>query len=382
VVVIACAGLAAIGGIARPYVAAAAFITDLSGTSPWFRPFLPVRQYPVTTRDLDVPSRRGSIVARLYRPASGAGRTVVVFPGIHAGGVDEPRLDAFARRLAATGLTVLSVPLPELRRYLVTPASTDAIEDVVSWVANDGSLAPSGRVSIAGVSFAGGLAIVAAGRPALRGKVDAIVSLGGHADLPRVMRFLCTGRLPDGTFRRPHDYGVAVILLGALPVLVPAEQVGPAEAALRQFLDASSAQHVDPELAAPIFEAARALTRLTPEPARTLLEMVNARDVAGLGARLLPHLEALGGAAALSPDRSDAPHVPVFLLHGRDDNLIPSSETPALAAYLKQEGDPDVRWLLTPLLSHADVKAATLPDAWRLMAFWKQVLGAERRGDN
>ena len=49
-----------------------------------------------------------------------------------------------------------------------------------------------------GISFAGGLSIVAAGRPALRDHVAVVLSLGGHGDLPRTLRYLCTGIQADG----------------------------------------------------------------------------------------------------------------------------------------------------------------------------------------
>ena len=66
---------------------------------------------------------------------------------------------------------------------------------------------------------------------------------------------------------------------------------------------------------------------------------------------------------------------PVFIIHGRDDNVIPSSETPLVAADLARRGNHRVRWLLTPLLSHADLGgAAAAGDAWRLLSFWRQVL--------
>jgi hypothetical protein len=89
--------LAIAGWIAAPYIASAAFILDLSGSTSWVRQALPVRSRAVTTRDIEVPTRYGPIPARLYQPDGGSDRSVVVFPGIHAGGVDEPRLAAFSR---------------------------------------------------------------------------------------------------------------------------------------------------------------------------------------------------------------------------------------------------------------------------------------------
>ena len=357
-----------------PYARTAAFVLDLTGSKTWFRPLLLVRPQAVTSTDLVVPTRHGAIDARLYQVASPK-RTIVVFPGIHRGGVDEPRLDAFARRLAATGNTVLSVPLPGLRTYHIAPESTDVVEDTVGWMAAQPEYSPTGRVGIVGVSFSGGLALVAAARPSLKNKVSAILSLGGHADLPRVMTFLCTGKLPDGSTMTPHDYGVVIILRGGIDKLVPPDQVAPLQHAVDTFLDGLGYDSTDPSRSRALIDQARVEGGSLAEPSKSLMALVLAQDVKALGARLLPYVEVLGGAPALSPDRSPAPNVPVFLLHGTDDNIIPSAETPLTADYLKTHGNADVEWLETPLLSHANVQSARrLSDAWRLIAFWKRML--------
>jgi pimeloyl-ACP methyl ester carboxylesterase len=360
--------------LAFPYARAAAFVLDLSGSRSWVRRVLPARNYAVTTRDVEVPTRYGAVLSRVYRAGTSTGRSVLVVPGIHGGGIDEPRLAAFSQRLASIGLTVLSLPVPDLRRYRITPTSTDIIEDAAAWMAANGELAPAGRIVIAGISYAGGLSVVAAGRPRLDGKIESVVSFGGHADLPRVMMFVCTGRLSDGTPRAPHDYAVSVLLLAAIPKLVPADQVQPAIAALTTFLDASSAQSADPARAAALATQARDMALTLPEPSRTLLRLANDRDVAALGPQMIPYIEELGGAPALSPDRSPATRAPVFAIHGELDNVIPSTETPLLAEYLRQQGNMNVRWLLTPLLSHADIQEPGLGDAWRMVRFWKEML--------
>ena len=363
------------GWLIAPYVASAAFILDLAGSTSRIRTLLPVRVRDVATRDLSVPTRYGTVVARLYEPAGGASHSLIVFPGVHAGGIDEPRLVAFSRRLASTGANVLSVPLPDLRAFRVTPASTDIIEDATSWFAADRTRVPQGRVGLVGVSFAGGLALVAAGRPALAGKVELVVSLGGHADLPRVMTYLCTGELPDGTVRSPHPYGIVIILLGALEHLVPADQVEPLRTAVLTFLDASSYDQTDVARATALFAKARTEAEALPEPARTYMQWVNERNAAALGPKLAPLVEVLGGAPALSPDRSPVTMAPVFLLHGAEDNVVPSSETPLAAAYLAAQGNTRTRWLLTPLLTHATISGdVAMGDAWRLVRFWKQML--------
>ena len=167
------------------------------------------------------------------------------------------------------------------------------------------------------------------------------------------------------------------MLLDAIPRLVPPEQVPLAERAVTAFLDASSLESTDRAQSDALFATVAAQSASLPEPSRSLIDLVIRRDVAAIGARIAPWIEDLGGAAALSPLRSPPTRAPVFLLHGLDDNVIPTSETPLVAAYLERAGNRHVRSLLTPLLSHADVRGdAPLGDVWRLVKFWSAILDA------
>lgn len=357
--------------IAAPYVRAVALVIDLSGREVAVRRWLPVSVAAVATRDVNVPTRHGTVPARLYIPEGRSTKTWIVVPGVHGGGVEEPRLARLTTRLAGSGYTVLSLPLPDLREFRVVGRSTDQIEDATAWLLADSTLTPQGTVSLAGVSFGGGLTMVAAGRPAIADRIDRVVSFGGHGDLPRVIEYLSTGRLPDGTAQPAHDYGVAILLLGALPQLVPAEQVAPLDAGIRAFLIASMADgRADPQ-AQQLFEAARLAGDSLPEPARSIMRDVNARDGSRIGPMLLPLADAVGGDPALSPERSPIARAPVFLIHGAVDNVIPQSETVSLAAHLKTRGHAQVTSLLTPAVSHADPNAeVSFGDVWRLVSLW------------
>ena len=101
---------------------------------------------------------------------------------------------------------------------------------------------------------------------------------------------------------------------------------------------------------------------------------VISRDVGRLGPVLLPHVGELGGEPALSPARSPYPAVPVFLLHGTDDNVVPAIESTLLAKDLRAR-NVAVHVLLTPLITHAEVdRASTATAIWRLIHFWSDVL--------
>jgi hypothetical protein len=303
-------------------------------------------------------------------------------PGVHAAGIDEPRLTAFAGELAATGLEVATIELPDLTRYEFDGRSVDMIEDAALWLNAQPVAARSGKIGLMGISFAGGLTIVAAGRPAVRDHLAFVFSFGGHGDLPRALRYLCTGvepARPDDPaaaaprHRPPHDYGVAVILLSLANQMVPPSQLEPLRAGILTFLQASQLDGVEQSKADELFKQARQTAESLEDPAATLLRMVNERNVKDLGARLLPVLEKTPYSASLSPERSAPPAAPVFLLHGIDDNVIPSVETVLLAHHLREK--TRVRSLLSRLITHAEADRSPGPgDVLKLVGFWADLL--------
>jgi hypothetical protein len=208
----------------------------------------------------------------------------------------------------------------------------------------------------------------------VRDLVKFVVSFGGHGDLERTMRYLCTGREPGGSVRPPHDYGVVILLLNAAHLIVPTDQVEPLRHGIRTFLRASHVDMVDHDSARRIFAEAVAIESSLAEPASTLLHYVNTRDVGRLGPLLLPHVAQATIDPSLSPERSPVPTAPVYLLHGTDDNVIPAAESGVLAAALRRRG-ARVTLLHTPLITHAEVdRRPQARDVWNLLTFWGSIL--------
>jgi dienelactone hydrolase len=325
-----------------------------------------------------VPVRQGEVEAQLYRPQGTVRRSVLLVPGVHSMGIAEPRLTALAHDLAGSGVAVMTMALPDLMAYQITARSADVIEDVVAWMAAQPELAPDGRVGMIGISFAGGLSIVAAGRPAIRDKVAYVVSFGGHGDLGRVLHYLATGeavQAPGVKTIPPHDYGVAVILYAAADRMVPPGQVMPLRAGIGTFLLASQLTLVDMKQANATFAKAREMVKELPEPSATYLKYVNERNVKALGPLLVPHL-GLQADPAASPERaSSVPSAPVFLLHGDEDTVIPAAESVVLGDYLRSKG-VQVRVLLSPIITHAELdRSAAATEGWKIVAFWGDILG-------
>lgn len=381
----------ALGGVALPYVDAAAFVVRAAKLPGAAATLASWRSDAIASREqIDIPTRHGPVAARLYRPAGTPHRTVTLVPGVHMDGIDESRLVDMAQDLTKSGYAVLTVAPPDLRRFQITPTNTDVIEDAAVWLAGRNDLTSDGRIGMIGISFSGGLSLVAAGRPALRDKVSFVMSFGGHGDLPRVLRYLCSGQAqahPSAeaiaavngaeplTTKPPHDYGVAVVLLGLADHVVPAEQVEPLRNGIRLFLEASSLTLVDMTKAEDAFVRARDYERTLDEPARTLMHHVNERAVDKLGPILMPVLDQAQGILdpALSPERSPVTNATVFLLHGSEDTVIPSAETVVLAEYLRAH--TKVHALLSALITHAEVdRGAAASEVWHLVSFWRELM--------
>ena len=381
------------GVIALPYLDALGFIiraADIPGTPATLARW---RTYAFTREpDTTIPTRAGNIPARVYRPEGRIRRTVLLMPGVHRDGINESRLVGLAEDLAGTGYNVVTVAAPDLQRFKVTPAVTDVIEDAIRWTSEQPQFRTDGKIGVLGISFTGGLSIVAAGRASVRDRLAFVMSFGGHGDLARAMHYLASGEVLGDLenakrssavlgadhvgVHPPHDYGLAVTLLNLADRVVPADQVAALSQGIDGFLLASSLAVTDPAKSVPVFEEMKKYQETLPEPSRTYMQYVNDRAVDKLGPILLPIADGLKdhpGMPALSPERAPPPAAPVFLLHGVDDSVIPSVETVLLAEHL--EGKVAVMGLLSGLITHAEVnRTPGAIEVWRLASFWRNIM--------
>jgi dienelactone hydrolase len=320
----------------------------------------------IATQDLTIAGKNGPIRARLYFPRTAApGEGVVVAHGVHYRGIDERRLVPFARALADSGFTVLTPELSELADYRITASGVDVIRDSVSYLAARRDRVASSRVGLIGFSFAGGLSLVAVQSPKTARLVSSVTSVGGHHDLRRVLRFLIHNEIqtPTGLIhQRAHEYGLVVLVYGNLEHFVPAQDLPAMRAGFKAWLQEDQKR---------AREAARA--RTSPEAER-LWQMLETGRLQALAPELDALLQSQSAelAALSSVGHLKQLNIPVYLLHGSHDCVIPSSETDA--ANLELDG-AEHQALVSPLLEHVEVsKSAGLADKLALLSFLAKVL--------
>ena len=150
---------------AHHYVRGAAFVVQAADLHGIARTLAEWQSGPVVEQSLTIPLARRNPSGPQISSDWHVETDVPARPGVHASGVDEPRLVGFARDLASLGHPVVTVGPPDLARYTISPAVTDAIEDAAAWLSQQRELAPDGRVGMMGISFAGGRRLSPPGGP-------------------------------------------------------------------------------------------------------------------------------------------------------------------------------------------------------------------------
>jgi pimeloyl-ACP methyl ester carboxylesterase len=290
----------------------------------------------------------------LYRPAEGRGAPLVLVPGAAPEGKDDRRLVATAKSLARVRFMVLVPDIESLRRLHVSATDAEEIAAAVRHLAERSGTGSEAAVGIVAISYAAGPAMIAALTPPAGDLVRFVVTIGGYYDLEAVTTFFTTGRYRESPdvpwrYRRPNAYGKWVFLRSNASRLdQPRDRV---------LLDAMATRKLR-DLNADIGDL---VPRLGPE-ARSVYALLANRDplkvpslIAALPAPIRTEI------ATLDLKRRDLSRLgaEAILVHGRDDPIIPETESMALAEALP-EGRGHL--YLVDNLAHVDLAPAGLGD--------------------
>ncbi len=312
-----------------------------------------------------------TVPARVYAPSDLPDAPgIVLVHGVHHTGVEEPRLVRFARTIAATGVVVMTPEIAELRDYHVDIKSIDTIGAAVHVLRGE---VHRKTVGVMGLSFGGGLSLLAASDPRFADDVGFVVAVGAHDDLTRVSHFFATSEIadPDGKPQpiKAHEYGPLVLVYSHIEDFFPQEDVPAARDALRLWLWEER-------------DAARAKLPALGPVAREKMDRLFSGKIDSISKEILTELASHEAEAArVSPHgHMGGLRVPVFLLHGAGDTVIPASETLWLAKDVPAGLAKDV--LVSPAIQHVELEGEpTTMDKWALVHFMADVLAeAERAG--
>jgi len=302
--------------------------------------------------------------ADLYLADAAPRAALLLVPGLAPDGKDDRRLVDLAVILARARFAVLVPDIASLRAQRVSADNIRQIADALGYlIETEGKVASTGGVrrpvGIAAISYAVGPALLATLDPALQGRVDFLVGIGGYYDVTAVITYFTTGfyrERPEQPWvpGTPNDYG-KWLFVGANSdaVMDMRDRVTLTAIAARRRADPAADLGDLVPLLGPQGHSVYSLLA-NHDPDRTV------DLIAALPQHLRDSFEALD---LRKRDLAGAPRN-VILVHGRDDRIIPAGESRNLAAALPAGRST---LYLVDHLAHADLE----PGDWRdVLVLW------------
>ncbi len=303
---------------ARAHIRAMSLLARMSQQNNWI---VGLNRHDYDIQALSFHSTTGLSAARLYVPRDVQNPpAMVVVHGLHQLGMDEPRLVNFAKSLAETGIEVLTPQVDALADYRVEAQSIDLIGSSAQFLADR----TGAKVGVLGLSFAGGMSLIAAADPKYSDSISFVAAVGAQDDVQRVEHYLVDGQTqwPNGTLLKtpPHEYGWLILIYSHPEDFFSAGDVEGARESLRLLL------HED------VKQAETRAARLSTQGQR-LMNAIFAHHREVFRNRLSADLDKYKvEAMAVSPhEHMGALKAKVLLVHGEGDDVIPPSETEWLA---------------------------------------------------
>lgn len=276
-----------------------------------------------------------------YEPLITYRGTLVVVHGMSPKGKDDPRIVALCSALSQVGFRVLAPEISSIKALRIEASQVNELADIFQNIAEDAALTPSGKLGVLAPSFSGALSLAAASRPAVSGRIEAICAIGAFTQVDTVMSYLLLSQNAD-------PYGRFIALKKIIPLIYPDDSLiqGALDAAIEDNLNARNIDDLNNALNTYL----KKIPGQDREDILRLFQDAHYRESLfsrskGILSDELAAIDVMQNIAGLKAK--------VFLLHGRDDTVIPCEQSERLYRQLKQL-QKNVELVVTPFIDHGD----------------------------
>ncbi len=302
--------------------------------------------------------QEGYLPFKIYRPLGRiATPALVLYHGATPHGEQHTAMDNLARALAHIGITVFIPRLPKLKAVIIDESNLDSIAIFYRFIQGYEGVCP-GRIGLVGTSFAGGLLLKAILEKDMQLPPPGIVLLiGTYCDLEATLRFIITGSAAGEGVEiaiDPDRWGQVILFFNYL-----------------EYVDRSFDREVVREVLTYYIldntsEGDEARAKL-PDKERQIIDLIltpGNPETTALADEVIQHARPL--LETLSPSQFYSRiHFPFWVLHGRNDTMVPYTEALALKRLLPYQ----VRLHVSTLYGHKQL--GTGSRFWR--SLWDRV---------
>jgi acetyl esterase/lipase len=290
-----------------------------------------------------------AMIADVYRPAPGSRRSrrpgIVLNHGVAAGGMRDLRLTNFADALARAGYVALVPEFINLKEFRVRPSDVGEMVDSYEYLERLPDVNPD-RVGFFGFSYAGGLAMLAANDPRISERVGFCFLLGTYYDLRSIVTYATTGYYledEEWVYMKPRHTGKWAVLRNSLRLVED-----DTDRRLLRFIANSKLEDDTCDVSA-------SADSLGGEGALLYELMMNGDPdaAAGIIDRLSPRILSYFDELSM-PGNIENVTARLIIVHGRDDNLMPYTESILLAENAPPNAIAELRILES--IQHVDLE--------------------------
>lgn len=276
-----------------------------------------------------------------YEPEISYRGTLVVVHGMSPKGKDDPRILALCSALSQVGFRVLAPEIASIKALKIESIQVDELAEIFQSIAEDAELTPSGKLGVLAPSFSGALSLAAASRPRVCDSIEAICAIGAFTQVDTVMSYLLLAQDAD-------PYGRFIALKKIIPLIYPDDSL------IQGALDAAIDDNINTRSMDDLNNALNSYLKNIPEQDKQdilrLFQDGNYRESLfsrskGILSEELAAIDVTQNIKGLKAR--------VFLLHGRDDTVIPCEQSERLCRQLKQL-QKHVNLVVTPFIDHGD----------------------------
>ncbi|EMY70471.1 alpha/beta hydrolase family protein [Leptospira vanthielii] len=291
-------------------------------------------------KEISIPVRNGSLRADCYMPKSQSLGTIITINGLAPLGNRDPRFIIVNKSLNKLGYTVISPFFDEICDYKISLRNIDDIKDSILFISGQKDLCTSGKVSIFAPSFSGSLSLIAVSDKQIADRMNTICAIGAFANVDDIIGNLFADQNLD-------EYGRMILLLNFLPLSI-GENKSLFKAIKLAILD-NYFKYKD-NLLEPHFSKMKKVDRdffenLKYDKDFRMKHWNIILKKSGKDRELLSALSVTNHINSLN--------LPILLIHGLKDDVVPANESSMLHEELVARG-VECKLCITSLISHGD----------------------------
>jgi hypothetical protein len=284
--------------------------------------------------------------------------TIFLVNGFSVYGNEDPRIIHLAKAICHMGFHAIIPSFPDINALRINPGVINEMADCIQHIALNDSLCKKGKLTIIAPSYSAGLALKACSDNRCADKLSSILLIGTYFTIEDCLHFLMHDPTAD-------DYGRNILLRNFLPYstfhrqeLMPLIDMAISDNGFKKRIPGLPVllKRSHPDVLAEWM-------RMQHDPAYRLKILHDARKGFSNHDQWLASFDL---ASVLHSINS-----PVFLLHGKNDNVVPSNQSSLLHKALGKLGKQSYL-CISPLIDHGDLQKSpsTLLHTGNLILFF------------